>query len=75
MPAGPVTFAPDLSEVRFEDGNALRFTEVAEPASTTDLFVVRSAYRPPFGTFTETLPGGLAVREGYGVMEDHRALW
>jgi hypothetical protein len=37
--------------------------------------VIRSAYRQPFGTFTGTLPGGLGVDCGYGVMEDHRAVW
>ena len=42
---------------------------------TVDLFVIRSAYCQPFGTFTGTLPGGLVVERGYGVMEDHRALW
>jgi hypothetical protein len=75
QPIGPVTFGPDLSEVRFADGSALRFQQEAERASTVDLFVIRSAYRQPFGTFTGTLPGGLAVDRGYGVMEDHRALW
>ena len=30
----------------------------------------------PFGTFAGTLPGGLELSEGYGVVEDHRAaLW
>ena len=72
---GPVTFAPDLSQVTFSDGNVLHFTEESERASLVDLFVIRSAYRQPFGTFTGTLPGGLAVTRGYGVMEDHRALW
>ncbi len=72
---GPVTFAPDLSQVTFADGSALRFAAEAERASKIDLFVIRSAYRQPFGTFTGTLPGGLAVSQGYGVMEDHRALW
>jgi hypothetical protein len=72
---GLVTFAPDLSEVRFDDGNSLRFTQEAERASTVDLFVIRSAYRQPFGSFTGTLPGGLVVDQGFGVMEDHRALW
>jgi hypothetical protein len=75
QPIGPVTFAPDLSEVRFADGNALRFRQEAERASTVDLLVIRSAYRQPFGTFTGTLPGGLGVDCGYGVMEDHRAVW
>ena len=75
QPIGPVTFAPDLSEVRFADGSALRFRPEAERASTVDLWVIRSAYRQPFGTFTGTLPGGLDVDCGYGVMEDHRAVW
>ncbi len=66
---------PDLSQVTFSDGNVLHFTEESERASLVDLFVIRSAYRQPFGTFTGTLPGGLAVTRGYGVMEEHRALW
>ncbi len=75
LAVGPVTFARDLSSVAFADGTALHFTQESERASTVDLFVIRSAYRQPFGTFTGTLPGGLVVRQGYGVMEDHRALW
>jgi hypothetical protein len=54
---------------------AVRLTPESEPASLVDLIVIRSAYRQPFGTFTGTLPGGLEVLEGYGVMEDHGALW
>lgn len=72
---GPVTFAPDLSRVTFDDGSGLAFTPEAERASLVDLLVIRSAYRQPFGTFTGTLPGGLEVTRGVGVMEDHRALW
>ena len=75
QPLGPVTFEPDLSRVSFDDGGALAFTPESERASRVDLFVIRSAYRQPFGTFTGTLPGGLVVRQGYGVMEDHQALW
>ena len=74
-PIGPVTFAPDLSEVRFTDSSTLRFRPEAERASKVDLLVIRSAYRQPFGTFTGTLPGGLVVKQGFGVMEDHRAVW
>lgn len=72
---GPVVFARDLSSVIFDDGSQLYFTKESERASTVDLLVIRSAYRQPFGTFTGTLPGGLALTQGYGVMEDHRALW
>ena len=75
QPLGPVTFADDLSRVIFEDGAALNFTPESERASRVDLLVIRSAYRQPFGTFTGTLPGGLHVRQGHGVMEDHQALW
>ena len=59
----------------FDDGTALDFTPESERASKVDLLVIRSAYRQPFGTFTGTLPGDLVVRQGYGVMEDHGALW
>ncbi len=72
---GPVTFASDLSEVRFDDGSSLRFAAESERSSLVDLLVIRSAYRQPFGAFTGTLPGGVVVEQGYGVMEDHRALW
>jgi hypothetical protein len=72
---GPVTFAPDLSRVRFADGNELHFVQEAERAKAVDLLVIRSAYRQPFGTFSGTLPGGLVVTQGWGVMEHHRALW
>ena len=53
---GPVTFAPDLSRVTFSDGNVLHFTQESERASLVDMFVIRSAYRQPFGTFTGALP-------------------
>ncbi|CAA9295206.1 MAG: hypothetical protein AVDCRST_MAG61-645 [uncultured Friedmanniella sp.] len=75
QPLGPVTFAPDLSRVSFDDGTALDFTAESERASRVNLLGIRSAYRQPFGTFAGTLPGGLVVRQGYGVMEDHQALW
>ena len=42
-------------------------------ATTSALF--RSDYVQPFGTFTGTLPGGLELAEGRGVMERHSALW
>ena len=75
QPIGPVTISRDLAQVTFDDGNVLRFSQEAERATKVDFFIIRSAYRQPFGTFTGTLPGGLELTEGYGVMEDHRALW
>ena len=32
-------------------------------------------YRQPFGTFSGTLPNGVELAEGYGVMESHDVTW
>jgi hypothetical protein len=66
----PVKFAPDLSRV-----GALAFTPWAEREDNVNLLVIRSHYRQPFGTFAGELPDGTRLREGYGVMEEHDALW
>jgi hypothetical protein len=71
----PVAFAPDLSEVRCEDGALLRFGAEAERARSESLLLVRSDYRAPFGRFAGELPGGVELARGLGVMEHHRALW
>lgn len=74
----PVTFAGDLSQVGFAEpdgGGALRFNAEAERARRDDLKVFASDYRQPFGTFTGTLPGGIELAEGYGVMEWHDVRW
>lgn len=67
---GPVAFAPDLSAVA-----GLRFTEWAAREDHTNLLLLRSHYRQPFGTFAGELPGGIALAEGFGVMEAHDARW
>jgi hypothetical protein len=71
----PVTFEPDLSRVSFADGSALEFTAWGAREDRTNLLLVRSAYRQPFGTFAGTLPGGLELESGYGVMEWHEVYW
>ncbi|MBA2765175.1 MAG: DUF2804 family protein [Thermoleophilaceae bacterium] len=71
----PVSFAADLAGVAFEDGNALRFTEWAAREHNANLLLLSSAYRQPFGVFSGTLPGGLELESGYGVMEWHDARW
>jgi hypothetical protein len=53
----------------------VRFSAEAERSRTDDLRVVRSEYRAPFGTFAGTLPGGIELAHGLGVMEHHRARW
>lgn len=72
---GPVRFAGDLSRVTFVDGGELLFKEEAVRAREDDLFLLRSSYRQPFGTFTGTLPNGIRLFEAHGVMERHDALW
>jgi len=72
---GPVEFASDLSRVSFTEGGALEFTEWAARTEDMNLLVMRSHYRQPFGTFAGTLPGGVELAEGYGVMEEHDVLW
>jgi Protein of unknown function (DUF2804) len=66
----PVEFAADLASV-----GELRFAAEAAREHRQNLVVVRSSYRQPFGTFSGTLPGGIELREGYGVMEDHDVWW
>ena len=71
---GPVEFADDLSEIRSADGTLL-FHGWAAREDRTNLLLMRSYYRQPFGTFEGSLPGGLRLAEGYGVMEDHEVWW
>ena len=72
---GPVTFASDLSEVSFAEGGALVFDEWCARADETNLLVVRSSYRQPFGAFSGQLPDGLRLARGHGVMEYHDVCW
>ena len=76
---GPVArFTDDLGAVTTEDGVELRFAAEAVRERRDNLLVVRSAYRQPFGTFSGVLPGPsgpLALAEGWGVMEEHTAVW
>jgi hypothetical protein len=72
---GPVQFAPDLSRVEFAEGGELRFAEWAAREDRTNLLLVRSSYRQPFGTFAGTLPGGVELAQGFGVMELHDVHW
>jgi hypothetical protein len=71
----PVTFDEDLSRIRCEDGSDLRFQAEAERSRRENLLIVRSDYRAPFGSFSGTLPGGIELAHGLGVVEHHRAHW
>jgi hypothetical protein len=74
----PVRFAADLSEIVAEDphdGSRLSFTAEAVRRRSENLVVLRSDYTAPFGVFAGTLPGGVRLASGLGVMEHHRARW
>ncbi len=71
----PVHFAADLSQIEAADGSLLRFNVEAQRDRRENLLLVRSDYRAPFGTFNGTLPGGIELARGMGVVEHHRAVW
>jgi hypothetical protein len=71
----PVSFAADLSSIRSADGSELRFRAEAERSRRDNLLIVSSDYRAPFGSFSGTLPGGVPLAGGRGVVEYHRARW
>ncbi len=70
-----VSFEENLAGVVFHDGAQLHFQAEAARERRDNLLLVRSTYRQPFGTFTGALPGGIHLREAYGVMEWHEAVW
>jgi hypothetical protein len=72
---GPVRFEEDLSAIAFAEGGELRCSSEAIRARTDNLILVRSDYRQPFGSFSGTLPGGVELASGHGVMEWHDARW
>lgn len=68
----PAEFAEDLSCV-----GDLAFREWPDSARVddTDVVIFSSRYRQPFGEFSGTLPNGIELAEGYGVMESHDVRW
>jgi hypothetical protein len=71
----PVSFREDLRRISAEDGSELRFHAEAERSHSSNLLIVKSDYRAPFGAFSGSLPGGITLAHGLGVVEHHRALW
>jgi hypothetical protein len=71
---GPVSFE-GLEGIGFDDGSHLAFQAECERRKEQNLRVVRYTYRQPFGTFSGTLPRGLELERGLGVMEHHDAIW
>jgi hypothetical protein len=71
---GPVEF-DGLEAIRFDDGSRMDFAGECERRLEESRFLVRYTYRQPLGAFTGTLPGGIALASGLGVMEHHDAHW
>ena len=71
---GPSTFS-GLERVSFADGSSIACAAEAERSRTEKRGPISYSYRQPFGTFTGTLPGGLELDAGMGVMESHDATW
>lgn len=69
----PVSFR-GLAEVEFDDGALLGFTPGSERVRDDNFLVFRSSYRHLFGEFHGSL-GGVELAEGFGVMEQHDAVW
>jgi hypothetical protein len=66
--------AKDLGTITI--GNeSLTFHQEAERGAKSNLLVIRSEYRQPFGRFTGTLPGVGEITDAYGVMEFHNVVW
>jgi hypothetical protein len=72
---GPVRFSDDLARIEFDEGGALEFSEWSAREDNTNMLLVRSRYRQPFGTFTGSFPGGVQLVRGYGVVEVHDVHW
>jgi uncharacterized protein DUF2804 len=71
---GPVRFE-GLDAIAFDDDSRLRFSGECERRRQDNLLLVRYVYRQPLGSFSGTLPGGLELARGLGVMEHHDAHW
>jgi hypothetical protein len=57
------------------DGGRLEFSAECERSRDESRAFVKYSYRQPFGTFTGSLPGGIELERGLGVMEHHDAHW
>ena len=72
----PVAFGEGLGHVGATDGS-WRLTCAIEAVRERDdrIGPLRSSYAQPFGTFGGSLPGGVELAQGFGVMERHDVRW
>jgi hypothetical protein len=71
---GPVSFE-GLEAISFDDGSRLDFAAECERRRDENRMLVRYSYRQPLGAFSGSLPGGIELAAGLGVMEHHDAHW
>ena len=69
----PVSFR-GMDGIDLAGENRLDFASESSHARDENLVLISSRYRHRFGTFTGAL-AGLQLAEGFGVMEEHDALW
>jgi hypothetical protein len=69
----PVSFRA-MDGIDLAGGDALEFATESSHARDENLLVVSSRYRHRFGTFSGSLDG-TELAEGFGVMEQHDAVW
>lgn len=72
---GPTTVSDGLTHVTGPAGERLDAATHAVRSHRQNLGVIASDYAQPFATFAGTLPGGVAVARGWGVLERHAARW
>ncbi len=70
---GPVSF--EGLEAIALDGGRLEFSAICERRKQEKRAFIEYSYRQPFGTFSGTLPGGIELEHGIGVIEHHDAHW
>jgi Protein of unknown function (DUF2804) len=71
----PVRFAEDLSSIACEDGSVLGFQREGVRARRESLLLIAADYRCELGSFAGTLPGGVSLASGLGIVERHHARW
>ncbi len=72
FPSAPI--AEDLSAITI-GADTLNFHQESERGAKSNLILIRSEYRQPFGTFTGSLPGVGEIHDAFGVMEFHDVVW
>jgi hypothetical protein len=69
----PVSFHGSAG-IELSTGERLSFASESAHARDENFLLLRSRYRHRFGSFSGSL-GGLRLAEGFGVMEEHDAVW